>query len=183
MIFQETRLPGVFEIYPERKADERGFFDRCWCEKEFQSHGLDPRLAQCSVSFNLRKGTLRGMHYQEAPYRECKLIRCTQGALYDIILDLRPDSPTFKQWTSMVLTAENRGMIYAPKGCAHGFLTLEDETEVFYQISEFYSPESARGVRWNDPAFGIFWPIPVQVIAERDRSYADFEPTYALQQI
>ncbi len=158
MIFQETKLPGVFEIQLELKSDERGFFARSWCLKEFESHGLNPKLAQCSVSFNARKGTLRGLHYQDAPYGEAKLVRCTTGSVYDVVVDLRPQSPMFKNWVGVVLTAEKRNMLYVPEGCAHGFLTLEDATEVFYQISEFYHPELSRGVRWDDPAFQIIWP-------------------------
>lgn len=174
MIFEETKISGVFEIHPERKPDERGFFARTWCQKEFAEHGLDSRLVQCSLSYNTHKGTLRGMHYQAAPFAETKVARCTQGAIYDVVLDLRPESATFKDWTSVVLTAENREMIYIPKGCAHGFLTLQDATEVFYQMSEFYNAESARGVRWDDPAFKIVWPEKVKVISERDRTYPDF---------
>ena len=132
-------------------------------------------LVQCSLSFNTRKGTLRGIHYQVAPYAETKLVRCTRGAIYDVVVDLRPQSPTFRDWVALVLTAENRNMVYVPEGCAHGFLTLEDETEVFYQMSEFYNAESARGVRWDDPAFRIAWPEKVEVISERDRTYPDFE--------
>lgn len=175
MTFQQTRLAGVFEVHLAPNPDERGFFARSWCQKEFENHGLNPSLAQCNVSFNTRKGTLRGMHYQAAPHAEAKLVRCTQGAVYDVVVDLRPQSPTFKQWIGVELTAANRRMMYIPEGCAHGFLTLQDESEIFYQMSEFYHAESARGVRWNDPAFGITWPRPVEVISERDRSYPDFE--------
>jgi len=174
MIFQETKLAGVFEIQIEAKADERGFFARTWCQQEFEDHGLNPRLAQCSVSFNTKKGTLRGMHYQAAPFPETKVVRCTQGALYDVVLDLRAQSPTFKQWIGVTLDAEKRNMVYVPEGCAHGFITLEAETEIFYQISEFFKPELSRGVRWNDPAFKIEWPAPVELISERDRTYPDF---------
>ncbi|HTV54943.1 MAG TPA: dTDP-4-dehydrorhamnose 3,5-epimerase [Terriglobia bacterium] len=175
MIFHETKLKGAFEIYLEPHTDERGFFARCWCQKEFESHNLNPKLAQCNLSFNIRKGTLRGMHYQAPPDAEAKLMRCTQGAIYDVVLDLRPESPTFKQWVAAILTPEKRNIMYAPEGCAHGFLTLEDNTEALYLISEFYHPESARGVRWNDPAFRINWPGKVEVISERDRSYPNFE--------
>lgn len=175
MTFQQTTLNGAFEIHLEPKADERGFFARTWCQKEFEAHGLDPRLVQCSVSFNGRKGTLRGMHYQTPPHAEAKLVRCTRGAIYDVVIDLRPESCTFKSWIAVVLTAEKRNMVYVPKGCAHGFLTLADDSEVFYQISEFYSPEAGRGVRWNDPAFQITWPEAVQVISERDRTYPNFD--------
>jgi len=175
MIFLDTRLPGVFEIHLEVKPDDRGFFARAWCQEEFEAHGLNPRLAQCSLSFNTRKGTLRGIHYQAAPYAEAKLVRCTKGAVYDVVLDLRPESPKFKQSIAVILTAEKRNMIYVPEGCAHGFLTLEGETEVFYQMSEFYSAESARGVRFDDPAFGMTWPEKIEVISERDRNYPNFE--------
>ena len=175
MIFHETKLAGVFEIHLEPKCDERGFFARTWCEQEFETHGLNSKLAQCSVSFNTRKGTLRGIHYQAAPYPEIKLVRCTKGAIYDVVVDLRPKSPTYKQWIGATLTAENRQMLYVPEECGHGFLTLEDETEVFYQISEFYHPDLARGVRWNDPALGIAWPGEVEQISDRDRAYPNFE--------
>ena len=159
MIFQETKLAGVFEVDLELRTDERGFFARSWCRREFEEHGLNPSLAQCSVSFNKRKGTLRGMHFQAAPSPEVKLVRCTMGAIYDVVIDLRPQSPTFKKWIGIVLTPQNRHMIYVPEGCAHGFMTLQDESEIFYQISEFFAPELARGVRWDDPAFGVSWPV------------------------
>ncbi len=175
MTFNETKLPGVFEIHLEPHPDERGFFARCWCQDEFEKNKLSTRLAQCSVSFNTRKGTLRGIHYQALPYPETKLVRCTRGAIYDVVVDLRPNSPTFKQWIAVVLTASNRRMVYVPEGCGHGLMTLEDETEVFYQISEFYNPELARGVRWDDPTFGIAWPSQVQVISERDGAYPNFK--------
>ena len=177
MIFHETKLPGVFEIHIEAVSDERGFFARTWCQEEFEVHGLNGRLAQSSLSFNKRKGTLRGMHYQVAPHVETKLVGCNKGAICDVVLDLRPQSPTFKDWFAVVLTAEKRNMIYVPEGCAHGFLTLVDECEVSYQISEFWNAESARGVRWNDPAFQITWPEKVEVISERDRMYPDFQIT------
>jgi len=175
MKFLETKLAGVFEVQIEPVSDVRGFFARTWCQKEFAAQGLDSRLVQSSTSFNHRKGTLRGLHYQSAPHAETKLVRCTQGAIYDVVVDLRPQSPTFKQWTSVILTAGNRNMIYIPERCAHGFLTLEEGSEVFYQISEFYAAESARGVRWNDPAFRIAWPEKPEVISERDQNYPDFQ--------
>lgn len=174
MIFTETKLKGAFIIEPERLHDKRGFFARTWCQQEFAANGLNPRLVQCNISFNPKKGTLRGMHYQVFPYEEAKLIRCVRGAIYDVIIDLRPTSPTLKQHFATVLSAENYNMIYVPGGFAHGFQTLEDNTEVFYQISEFYHPESARGVRWNEPTFGIQWPIEVKLISKRDQEYEGF---------
>ncbi|OGD32781.1 MAG: dTDP-4-dehydrorhamnose 3,5-epimerase [Candidatus Aminicenantes bacterium RBG_19FT_COMBO_58_17] len=174
MIFQETEPKGACVVGLERREDDRGFFARSWCRREFEAHGLNPRIAQCDVSFTARKGTLRGMHFQVKPFEEAKLVRCTMGSLCDVIVDLRRDSPTFKRHLSVVLTAENRTMLYVPEGFAHGFLTLEDNTEVHYQISEFHAPDHARGFRWNDPAFGIAWPADVKVISERDRNYPDF---------
>ncbi len=174
MKFIETKLKGAFVIELEKIEDERGFFARSWCEKEFAESGLNPNLVQCNISFNRKKGTLRGMHYQAKPYREAKLVRCTKGAIYDVILDLRSDSPTFKQWVAVELTSENRKMLYIPEGLAHGFETLEDDTEVFYQMSEFYHPEVAKGVRWNDTAFDIRWMESQPIISEKDKSYADF---------
>ncbi len=175
MFFQKTKLGGVIEVCLDRKIDERGFFARSWCREEFEEAGLDSRLVQCSISYNERKGTLRGMHYQAAPFAEIKLVRCTRGEICDVILDLRADSPTFKQWVAVTLSSENRNMVYIPDGCAHGFLTLADDSEVFYQMSEYYHPEVARGVRWDDPAFGIEWPEKVAVISERDRTLPDFQ--------
>jgi dTDP-4-dehydrorhamnose 3,5-epimerase len=174
LIFTETRLKGAYIIEPEKLADDRGFFARSWCEKEFTHHNLNPRTVQCNISFNMKKGTLRGMHYQIAQFAEAKLVRCTQGAIYDVIIDLRPDSPTFKQHVAENLTARDHKMLYVPEGFAHGFLTLEDNSEIFYQMSEFYAPQHARGVRWNDPAFGIAWPIGEPIMADRDRNYSDF---------
>lgn len=174
MIFTETKLHGAFVIEPERLEDERGFFARTWCRQEFAAHGLNSTLAQCSISFNKKRGTLRGMHYQVAPHEEVKLVRCTRGAIYDVIIDLRPDSPTFKQYVAVVLSAENRKMLYIPERVAHGLQTLEEETEIFYQISAFYAPESARGVRWNDPTFAIEWPPAERTINTRDATYPDF---------
>jgi len=175
MLFRETRIPGVFEMHIQPQLDERGFFARGWCQKEFESNGLNPKVVQCSISFNAHKGTLRGIHYQTAPFAESKVVRCTRGSVYDVVLDLRPHSPTFKDWVSVWLTAGDRNMVFVPEGCGHGFLTLEDETEVFYQMSEFYHPESSRGVRWDDPAFSVSWPEAVEVISERDRTYPDFK--------
>ena len=174
MIFTETNLKGAFVIEAELKEDDRGFLARSWCQREFQRQGLNPQLVQCNISFNKRKGTLRGMHFQSAPHQEAKLVRCSHGAIYDVIIDLRPQSPTFKRHFAISLTSLNRLMLYVPEDFAHGFLTLEDSTEVFYQMSEFFCAESARGIRWNDPAFGIPWPTSISVISERDRSYPDF---------
>lgn len=174
MIFTEARLKGAYVIEPEKRCDDRGFFARSWCEKEFADRNLNPRTVQCNISFNTKRGTLRGMHYQVAPSAEAKLVRCTQGAIYDVIVDLRPNSPTFKQSVAETLTAGNYKMLYVPEGLAHGFLTLEDNSEIFYQMSEFYSPRHSRGVRWNDPAFGIEWPIRDPIMADRDRNYPDF---------
>ncbi|MCA1684726.1 MAG: dTDP-4-dehydrorhamnose 3,5-epimerase [Planctomycetia bacterium] len=175
MIFLELDLAGAFLVEPERLEDGRGFFARTWCRREFEARGLDPRLAQCSVSFNARRGTLRGMHYQAAPHAEAKLVRCTRGAVFDVVLDLRPGSPTFARWASSELTADDHRMLYVPAGFAHGFQTLADRTEVFYQMSEPFEPSSARGVRWDDPAFGIAWPPAAdRVISERDRGFPDF---------
>jgi dTDP-4-dehydrorhamnose 3,5-epimerase len=170
----------VFRIEPEKRQDERGFFARTWCRDEFAEHGLDSRLVQCSVSFNAKRGTLRGLHYQAAPHAEAKLVRCTRGAIYDVAVDLRPDSPTFLRHAAAVLSADNYAMLYIPEGCAHGFQTLAEASEVVYQMSEFYRPESARGVRWDDPAFAIAWPPDQRTIAERDRQYPDFNRERAL---
>jgi dTDP-4-dehydrorhamnose 3,5-epimerase len=169
--FIPTKIAGAFQIEPERLGDERGFFARTWCQKEFETHGLESRLVQCSVSFSPQRGTLRGVHYQAAPHGEAKLVRCTRGAIYDVIVDLRPDSPTARAWVAVELTAENRLALYIPPGLAHGFLTLSDDCEVFYQMSEFFHEPSARGVRWNDPAFGIEWPAKPTLISQRDASY------------
>jgi dTDP-4-dehydrorhamnose 3,5-epimerase len=173
MIFESTHIEGVRVLEAERLEDDRGFFARTWDADEFAERGLNPHLAQCSISYNRARGTLRGMHFQAAPYEEAKLVRCTSGALFDVAVDLRPGSPTFGAWFGVELSARNRRALYIPEGCAHGFLTLEDGCEVHYQISERYVPEASRGVRWNDPAFAISWPGDVVVINERDRSYAD----------
>lgn len=174
MIFAETKLPGAFIIDVEKHEDSRGFFARVYCEREFRERELHSDFVQCNISFNRRRGTLRGMHYQAAPLEEAKLVRCTRGAIFDAIVDLRPASSTFRQYFSVVLSAENWRSLYIPEGFAHGFQTLEDDTEVFYQMSQFYAAEHARGVRWNDPAFGIAWPEAERIIIERDQSYPDF---------
>jgi dTDP-4-dehydrorhamnose 3,5-epimerase len=177
MLFTETKLQGAFIVEPERLEDERGFFARSWSEREWAEHGFDSRLLECNLSFNNKKGTLRGMHFQTAPRAQPKLVRCTMGAIYDVIVDLRRGAQTFKQWVAVELTARNRLMLYIPAGFAHGFQTLEDETEVFYQMSEVYAPEHAGGVRWNDPSFGIKWPTEVTVISTRDNEYPNFDAT------
>jgi dTDP-4-dehydrorhamnose 3,5-epimerase len=174
MIFSRTKLKDAYVIDIDKLEDERGFFARSWCRHEFEHHGLNPQLVQCNISFNTHKGTMRGMHYQSKPCEEAKLIRCTMGSIYDIIVDIRPDSSSFKQYLGIILTHVNHKMLYVPEGFAHGFLTLEDNTEVFYQMSEFYAPDHAQGFRWNDPAFGIELPSEVRVISERDMSYPDF---------
>jgi dTDP-4-dehydrorhamnose 3,5-epimerase len=174
VIFKPTELPGAYVIEPERFQDLRGHFARTFCEKEFATHGLETRVAQCSISFNRKKGTLRGMHYQLAPFGEVKLVRCNRGAILDVIIDLRPDSSSFKRHIAVRLDEQNGQMVYVPSGFAHGFQTLENDTEVFYQMSEVHSAEHARGVRWNDPAFGIHWPEDSRTILERDQNYPDF---------
>jgi dTDP-4-dehydrorhamnose 3,5-epimerase len=175
MRFVDTQLPGARVIELDQIVDERGFFARSWCVREFEAHGLNPRLVQCNVSFTTKKGTLRGMHYQGAPHEEAKLVRCTKGAIYDVIVDLRPHAATFCQWIAVELTAENRRSLYVPEGFAHGFQTLTDDCEVFYQMSEFHVPEAARGVRWNDPCFAIEWPMPAPILSARDMAYEDFD--------
>ena len=170
----ETELKGAFIIAPDLLEDERGFFARTFCRREFEEHGLNSALVQCNMSFNKKKGTLRGMHYQIAPQAEVKLVRCTRGAIHDVIIDLRPESPTFKQWLAAELSSENHRMLYVPEGFAHGYLALEDRTEVIYQVSAFYHPQSERGIRWNDPAFGIEWPLAIAVISIKDLSHGDW---------
>jgi len=174
MIFHKTKLEGAFFLEIERFEDNRGFFALAWSKDEFTKRGLNSQLIECNISFTTKKGTLRGMHYQAAPRGQVKLVRCTRGSVYDVVIDLRDGSPTFKQWIGVELTAENRRMLYVPEDFAHGFQTLEDETEVFYQMSDVYAPESGRGVRWDDPAFGIVWPRAAVSINERDRTYPDF---------
>jgi dTDP-4-dehydrorhamnose 3,5-epimerase len=175
MKFLPTKLPDVWIVDLEKHEDERGYFARSWCRSEFEKNGLNPNLVQCSVSFNRKKGALRGMHYQVAPHEEAKLVRCTRGAICDVAVDLRQNSPTYKQWTAAELTSENGRALYIPEGFAHGFQTLADDTEVFYQMSEFYHPESARGIRWNDPALKIVWPFPDPILSPRDKNYIDFK--------
>ena len=176
MIFTETPLLGAYLIAPEKIQDERGFFARAWCQQEFVKQGLKANLVQCNISFNRHRGTLRGLHYQVAPHAEAKLVRCTRGVTYDVIIDLRPDSPTFLRHHAEILNAQDHTMLYVPEGFALGFETLEDNTEVFYQMSEFYTLTAGRGIRWNDPAFAIPWPEPPCQMAERDQNYPDFQP-------
>jgi len=166
-------LSGAFLIELQLVSDERGFFARTWCTEEFERFGLNPKLVQCSISWNARRGTLRGLHYQTEPYAEAKLIRCCSGAIYDVIVDLRPASPTYGKWIAAELTSENRRMLYVPEGFAHGFQTLIDDTEISYQVSASYQPDYARGVRWNDPAFGIEWPMSDPILSARDRAFKD----------
>jgi dTDP-4-dehydrorhamnose 3,5-epimerase len=180
MIFTETPLNGAFLIDLEKRGDERGFFARAFCEREFAGHGLATQIVQANNSLSALKGTLRGMHYQLAPKAETKIVRCLRGALHDIILDLRPHSATFGQSYGTDLTAENRRMMYVPKGFGHGFITLADDTEAFYLVDEFYAPECERGVRWNDPRFAIHWPAQPVVISDKDRDYRDFDPAWHL---
>lgn len=175
MRFTQTALPGVVVIDIERREDERGFFARSWCREELQAHGLNPRLVQCSVSLTRRRGMVRGLHYQVTPHEEAKVVRCGRGAIYDVVLDLRGSGPTFGQWVAVELRAEDYRMVYVPEGCAHGFQTLEDETEVVYQMSESYHPESARGIRWNDPAFHMSWPLELTTISAKDGAYPLFQ--------
>ena len=174
MIATETELKGAFTIALEKFTDVRGFFARTWSQQEFLGLGLDENLVECNISFNKQKGTLRGMHYQAEPHGQVKVVRCTRGAIFDVIIDLRPESSTFKRWVSIELSAENHRMLYVPRGFAHGFQTLRDNTEVLYQMSSYYEPESGRGVRWNDPAFGIDWPSVERIIIDRDQAYPDF---------
>jgi len=172
MIFTEIELVGAYIVEIEQIEDERGFFARSWCRKEFMAIGLNPHLEQCNISYNRLRGTLRGMHYQVNPHREAKLVRCTRGKIYDVIVDMRGDSITYKKWTGVELSAENRRMLYVPEGFAHGYQTLEDDTEVFYQVSESYFPKCERGLRWDDPSIDIDWPISDPIISPKDSSWA-----------
>lgn len=175
MIFLTTEIAGAWIIDIERHSDERGFFARTWCAEEMREHGLDSALTQCSVSFNTLRGTLRGMHYQGAPHGETKMVRCTAGTIHDVIVDLRPESSSYRKWIGVELSAANRRTLYIPPGVAHGFVTLSDGTEVLYQMTTPYVAEAARGVRWDDPAFGIEWPLEPAVISARDRSFPLWE--------
>ena len=175
MLFTESKLKGAFVLEPERREDNRGFFARTFCQREFEAHGLNPLVVQCNIAYNRKKGTLRGMHFQNPPFQEAKLVRCTQGTILDVILDLRPDSPTYKKWASAELSEDNHRMLYIPEGFAHGYQTLTETTEIIYQVSQFYAPESASGVRHNDPAFGIEWPLEVTAISELDKKWPDYK--------
>jgi len=172
--FLETSLKGAYIIEIEPIEDNRGLFARSWCKREFEAHSLNSKIVQCNISFNTKKGILRGMHYQIKPSEEAKLVRCTSGAIFDVIIDLRADSPTFKGWFAVELNDKNRKMLYIPERFAHGFQTLKDNTEVFYQMSEYYSPNHSRGIRWNDPSFSIQWPEDKRIISKRDQQYPDF---------
>lgn len=171
MIFVPTPIAGAWVVELQRLEDDRGFFARSFCQREFAAHGLSPALAQCNVSFNRRRGTLRGLHYQAAPHEEAKVVRCTQGAIWDVVVDLRPASPTYRRWHSVELSAANRRALYVGEGLAHGFQTLTEDSEVLYLMSEFFHAESSRGARWDDPAFGISWPIAEPHMSARDRAF------------
>ncbi len=175
MKFTKTDLKDAYIIDLERLSDERGFFARAYCENEFKEHGIDSQIVQANVSYNHKKGTMRGMHFQEEPHGEAKLIRCTKGAIYDAIIDVRQDSPTYKEWIGVELNEENRRMLYVPEGFAHGFITLEDDVEVTYQVSEFYTPGAEKGIKYDDPMFNIDWPVEVEVISEKDRDWEPFK--------
>ena len=179
MKFTPTALEGLVVVEIERREDPRGFFARSWCAEEFERAGIDPRVAQCNVSFNEKRGTLRGMHWQADPHGEAKLVRCTAGAIYDVAVDIRPDSPTFRRWLGFELSASNHRALFIPIGFAHGFQTLEAGSEVFYQMSVPYAAGAARGARYDDPAFGIEWPLPAPIVSERDAAYPDFAPQAA----
>lgn len=177
MIFTPTKLQGAYILEVKKIEDERGFFGRSWCKRELEDHGLNANVVQANVSYNKVKGTLRGMHFQKAPHQETKLVRCTRGAIYDVIIDLRPNSPTYKQWIGVELTENNYRMLFVPEDFAHGFITLEDNTEVTYQVTQYYTPGAEGGIRWNDPAFNIEWPIPPVVVSGKDQVHPDFEDT------
>jgi dTDP-4-dehydrorhamnose 3,5-epimerase len=176
VIFTETKLKDAYIIEIEKLEDTRGFFARSWCQKEFDKHGLVSTIVQANISWNKKRGTLRGMHYQIPPYEEVKLVRCSHGSIYDVIIDLRKDSPTYKQWLGVQLTADDHNLLYVPGGFAHGFQTLEDDTEVVYQVSQFYTPGAEAGLRCDDPTFNINWPLEVRVISDKDRNWPDYQP-------
>jgi dTDP-4-dehydrorhamnose 3,5-epimerase len=175
MIFKKTSIMGAYVLGIEPRGDERGFFARGFCRKEFEAHGLNPNIAQANIGVSRQRGTLRGLHYQVPPHAEAKLVRCTAGAVFDVIVDLRPASASYRKWLGVELAADTRTMLYVPEGCAHGYLTLADDTEIFYLVSQFYSAGAERGLRWNDPAFGIEWPITqALVISDKDRRWPDW---------
>jgi dTDP-4-dehydrorhamnose 3,5-epimerase len=177
MIFTETELPGAFVLDIEPRDDERGFFARTWCRRELEEHGLSTEIVQCNVAYNHVGGTLRGLHYQAAPHAEVKVVHCLRGAIYDVIVDVRPDSPSYLRWFGVELTAENRRMLYVPEGFAHGYQTLADDTETYYLVSAFHEPTAERGLRWDDPAFGVEWPpAERRIISAKDRAWPDYEP-------
>jgi dTDP-4-dehydrorhamnose 3,5-epimerase len=181
MIFNETRIRNAFIIEIEKRADERGYFARAFCQKEMEAHGLNTVICQANIALSRQPGTLRGMHYQAAPYQEAKLVRCIAGAAFDAIIDLRPDSPSYKRWLGVELSSEKQNMIYVPEGCAHGYLTLAENTEIYYQVSQFYAPAAERGIRWNDPAFAIEWPVGADlIISEKDQNWPNWsDPRHA----
>ncbi|WP_339925363.1 dTDP-4-dehydrorhamnose 3,5-epimerase [uncultured Cyclobacterium sp.] len=174
MIFTETELKGAYIIDINKIADERGYFARTFCKNEFEKIGLEANIAQANMSFNPKKGTLRGMHYQVAPYEETKLVKCVSGAIFDIIVDIRKDSPTYSKWTGVELSEENNRMLFVPRGFAHGFITLEDNTAIQYMVSQFYTPGAEKGIKWDDPKFNIQWPIDIAVISEKDNTHPYF---------
>lgn len=176
MIFEALRLPGAFLIDLELRKDERGFFARAFCQKEFAAHGLKTEMVQANLSQNVSKGTLRGMHYQRSPFAEVKVVRCTHGSIHDVILDIRPESPTYRKWLAVELSRENRRALYVPEGFAHGYQALEDDTEVLYLVSQFYTPSHEAAIRWNDPQFGIEWPLADPILSPKDAVHPDFTP-------
>ena len=174
MIFSKTTLEGAFIIEPEKIEDQRGFFARSWCQNEFESHGLNTRIVQMNIANTKRKGTLRGLHYQRFPHTETKLVRCSKGAIYDVVIDLRPNSHTYNQWMGVELSEDNYRMLYIPENFAQGYITLENNCEVIYQVSQFYTPGAESGIRWNDPTFNIDWPIEITLISKKDKSWPDY---------
>ena len=174
MIFTETKLKGAWIIEIKKLEDDRGFFGRSWCQHEFEDHGLNGKICQMNTSLTLKKGTIRGMHFQADPYQETKFIRCTRGRIYDVIVDLRPKSPTYLQWIGNELNADNYRMVYVPENFAHGFVSLEDNSEVYYPVTQFYTPGAERGIRWNDPALNIKWPVEIQIVSDKDAGHPDY---------
>jgi dTDP-4-dehydrorhamnose 3,5-epimerase len=175
MKFVKTNLKDAWLIQTDRRTDERGYFMRAWCQKEFRENGIGVTFVQANTAFSALQGTLRGFHYQVAPYEEAKLVRCTAGEIYDVIIDLRPDSPTYKKWQSFHLSDKNGTSVFIPEGFAHSYMTLRDNTEVYYMVSQYYAPEAERGVRWNDPSFKIDWPLdPPNVISDKDRNFGNY---------